>query len=307
MVAGLSGAGKTTAVNALEDLGYYCVENLPPSVIEAALEACEAGGMKDVAIGLSVNLPGFVEEAARAVRSVAQGGPESPPYPLKILFLDASDEAIVRRFSETRRPHPLLSLERDATAKSVAATAATDDMMGAIRREREMLATIRAGADFVVDTSGLRVHDLRKRVFSLIRPEQSDSARMNVRVLSFGFKYGLPNDADLVFDVRFLDNPYFVPELRDKTGEDAEVRDYVMRSKDAKDTLEAFLRLITFLLPRYEREGKSYLTIAIGCTGGQHRSVTLALELARALPGRPRVVHRDAAPRQRAAATEKDR
>lgn len=297
VVAGLSGAGKTTAVNALEDLGYYCIENLPPSVIGSALEACEAGGMKDVAIGLSANRPEFVEEASRAVRSVAQGGAESPARPLKILFLDASDEAVQRRFSETRRPHPLLSAFEGAAAGGAGEGSASTpqlDLAGAIHREREMLATIRAAADYVVDTSGLRVHDLRRRVFDLIRPEQSDSARMTVRILSFGFKHGLPNDADLVFDVRFLDNPHFVPELRDKTGESDDVRDYVMRSKDAKETLDAFVKLLTFLVPRYEREGKSYLTVAIGCTGGRHRSVTLARELAAVLPGRPRVVHRDA-------------
>ncbi len=303
VVTGLSGAGKSTAMSALEDLGYYCVENLPPSVIAHAVDACESRGVRDIALALGVGIDGVVDEAAAAVsalraRSVDGAKPE-PARHVRLIFLDASDEAVLRRFSETRRPHPLL-MQRER-----------HEVIDAIRLERERLAPLRALASLVIDTSGLRVHDLRKRVTGLMRPDVGEHARMQTRVLSFGFKHGLPSDADLVFDVRFLDNPYFVPELRPLTGEDPRVRDFVLASDDARSLLERLVSLLEFLLPRYELEGKSYLTVAIGCTGGQHRSVAIARAIAERLTERGanpedprprterwrsalRVVHRDA-------------
>lgn len=300
VVTGLSGAGKSTAMSALEDLGYYCVENLPPSVIAHAVEACESRGVRDIALALGVGVDGLVDEAAAAISELsgkgdkASDGGATASRHVRLIFLDASDEAVLRRFSETRRPHPLL-MHRER-----------HEVIDAVRLERERLAPLRALASFVIDTSGLRVHDLRKRVTSMMRPEMSEHARMQVRMLSFGFKHGLPSDADLVFDVRFLDNPYFVAELRPLTGEDPRVRDFVLAAEDARALLDKLEDLLEFLLPRYEREGKSYLTVAIGCTGGQHRSVAIARALTERLEkpkgsGRPerfrsalRVVHRDA-------------
>lgn len=286
VVTGLSGAGKSTAMSALEDLGYYCVENLPPSVIAHAVESLEARGVRDIALGVGVGVDGFVDEAAKALTDLGAG--------VSVVFLDASDEAVLRRFSETRRPHPLMMNKEHG------------EVEGAIRLERERLAPLRALASVVIDTSGLRVHDLRKRVFAMMRSETEEGGRMHTRILSFGFKHGIPSDADLVFDVRFLENPFFVDELRPLTGEDERVRSFVMKSPDAETLVEKLIDLLEFLLPRYEHEGKSYFTIAIGCTGGQHRSVSIARELAERLTSAPaagntaghrqaiRVVHRDA-------------
>jgi UPF0042 nucleotide-binding protein len=289
VVTGLSGAGKSTAMGALEDLGFYCVENLPPNVIEAAVAACEARGVPEIALSLGVGIEGFVEEAARELMALADSSGKDRPAArsVRVLFLDASDEAVLRRFNETRRPHPLLM------------NRLRHEVIDAIRLERERLAPLRAFATSVVDTSGMRVHDLRRRITAMMRSEGSIAARMQVRILSFGFKFGVPSDADLLFDVRFLDNPYFVDELRPLTGEDARVREHVMRDPDAHALLDKLTDLLRFLLPRYEAEGKSYLTVAIGCTGGQHRSVSIAILLCDALAGASfavRVVHRDALP-----------
>jgi len=286
VVTGLSGAGKSTAMSALEDLGFYCVENLPPNVIEPAVNACEARGVPEVALALGVGIEGFVDEAVDALSRMGRGD-EAPAArrSVRVLFLDASDESVLRRFNETRRPHPLLT------------NRLRHEVIDAIRLERERLAPLRALATFVVDTSGMRVHDLRRRVTAMMRSEGSTAARMQVRLLSFGFKFGVPSDADLLFDVRFLDNPYFVEGLRELTGEDSRVRDHVMKDPDAEKLLEKLRDLLAFLLPRYEAEGKSYLTVAIGCTGGQHRSVAIAILLRDALRDQGfvmRVVHRDA-------------
>ncbi len=288
VVTGLSGAGKSTAIAALEDLGYHAVENLPPGVIAQAIEACEARGVNHLALGFSSSVPSFLDHAAEALELLA----ETAGRDLTVLFLDASDAEIIQRFSETRRPHPLLA---SAAASGTDIGAALSD---GIKLEREKLLSLRAMADIVVDTTGLRVHDLRRRVFSLIRPKHDEVARMSIRLLSFGFKHGLPNDADLVFDVRFLDNPYFVPELRALTGLDERVRDFVLGTPDARRFVELVGELLEFSIPRYETEGKSYLTVAIGCTGGQHRSVSIALaleeRLRKAYGTTLRVVHRDA-------------
>jgi len=288
VVTGLSGAGKSTALAALEDLGFHSVENVPPSVILAAIEACENAGVHEIALGFGGRVSRFLEGAADAIAGIGKHGERK----VSVLFLDASDEAVLRRFSETRRPHPLHDeAKRRGSSEDLAQVA------GGIALERESLAPLRAMATVVVDTSSLRVHDLRKRVIALVHSDATPSVRMRTRILSFGFKHGLPSDADLVLDVRFLDNPFFVPELRERTGEEKAVSDYVLAAEDARQFVDKAVDLLAFLVPRYEREGKSYLTIAIGCTGGQHRSVALAVEIERRLrEGGGRgltVVHRD--------------
>jgi UPF0042 nucleotide-binding protein len=294
VVTGLSGAGKTTALAALEDRGYHTIENLPPTVMERAIEACEASGILDIALGIGASVAAFLDGAADALRRLAS----YPGRELTVLFLEASDEVLVRRFSETRRPHPLVAVASRERGRSGIELA---DAIDGVRLERELLAPLRAIADVVVDTSALRVHDLRRRVLEGLRPSGGAEGAMSTRLLTFGFKYGLPSDADLVFDVRFLDNPFFVPELRELTGEDARVRDYVLSTPNAQTFVELADSMLRFLLPRYESEGKSYLTIAIGCTGGKHRSVSIAIvlaaRLAEAREGRGwplRLVHRDA-------------
>ena len=286
VVAGLSGAGKSTALAALEDLGFHTVENLPPSVVVHAVEACEQAGIADIALGVGGSVPGFLEGAADVVAALSAGGRR-----VKVLFLDASDEVVTRRFSETRRPHPL-----SAAAKGDVSTALSAVAEG-VRLERERLAPLRALAELVIDTSGLRVHDLRKRILATIRPDAGAAPHMSTRILSFGFKYGLPNDADVVLDVRFLDNPYFIPELAPLTGEDPRVQRHVLEAAGAREFLEKTADLLAFLLPRYDAEGKSYLTVAVGCTGGQHRSVALAIALRARLaghaPGPISLAHRD--------------
>jgi UPF0042 nucleotide-binding protein len=289
VVTGMSGAGKSTALAALEDVGYHCIENLPPPVMAHALEACDTSGLSLVALGVGSSVAAFLDGAAGELRRIAR----QPGRRMTTVFLEASDEVLVRRFSETRRPHPLVAAAVRERGRSGAEAA---DVIDGVRRERELLAPLRAIADVVIDTSALRVHDLRRRVLDGLRPEHGASGRMAARLLTFGFKFGLPADADLVFDVRFLDNPYFVPELRELTGEDARVRDYVLSRPDATEFLDQTERMLRFLLPRYQAEGKSYLTVAIGCTGGKHRSVSIAIALAErlGLGDDLRVVHRDA-------------
>lgn len=304
VVTGLSGAGKSTALAALEDLGYHAIENLPPPVIEHAIDACEQAGVRDIALGFGMGVGDFLVGAAEVVEKLAREarkvGDVSPDRRVTVLFLDASDEVLLRRYSETRRPHPALpvSLEQPAEANV--------QVREGIRLDRQRLAPLRALAATVIDTSGLRVHDLRRRVLGVFKPETVSALRMSVRILSFGFKYGIPSDSDLVLDVRFLDNPHFVDELRPLTGQDARVRDYVLGSAHASRFVDITVDLLDFLLPLYEAEGKSYLTIAIGCTGGQHRSVSIAIALSERLGkighGGIRVVHRDAAEQASAAA-----
>lgn len=274
IVTGLSGAGRSTALRVLEDLGFYCVDNLPPALAPSLLELLESG-TEHVHVGLGIDVRSgiFLDGATRALDELKTRG-----FPPEVLFLDASDEALVRRFSETRRPHRL---------------AVSGDLLTAIRDERESLASLRTRASRVIDTTRLTVHDLRKQLVQLVsgRP---DGIRLATRIVSFGFKYGLPQDADLVFDLRFLPNPYFVPAMRERTGLDQDVFDYVIRTSEGQDLLGDLERMLTKLLPRYAAEGKAYLTIAIGCTGGRHRSVAMAEALAKALSAWPiAVTHRD--------------
>jgi UPF0042 nucleotide-binding protein len=273
VVTGVSGAGKSTAISVFQDLGFFTVDNLPtPLAAEFASLCAEAPEVARAAIGIHMRLQGLVPETERMIEAL-----DRPPYALEVLFLDASDDAIVRRFSETRRPHPL---------------SPEGDVQAGIALERERLGPLRERADLVIDTTHLYAHELRR---ALVEHFGGGRAQMQVRIVSFGFKHGLPADADLVFDVRYLPNPYFDPALRLLTGEDAAVRDSVLGRPEATALIERLADLLGHLLPLYEREGKTRLTIAIGCTGGRHRSVTIARALAeRIAEGRAITVqHRD--------------
>jgi UPF0042 nucleotide-binding protein len=295
VVTGLSGAGKSTALRALEDLGYYCVDNLPTPLAKETVQVCEAGGIDRVGLGIDVRVGSFLEGATSVLDQIAAGDRE-----VIVMFLDASDEVLLRRFGETRRPHPLagsaLALRGAAGAPSTSSSRPLDVLEG-LRIERDHLAPLRARAAIEIDTSQISVHELRRRVIAHLGPGRAEQPRMETRVVTFGFKYGVPVDANLVLDVRFLSNPYFVPELRALSGMDAAVRRFILDDPDSRTFIEKTEDLLVFLLPRYEAEGKSYLTIAIGCTGGRHRSVALAIEIAKRVGDRTRlpitVVHRD--------------
>lgn len=269
VVTGMSGAGKSTAVRALEDLGFFCVDNLPTPVMKSTLEAFATVGVRRIAIGIDVRVRGFLDAASAALESLQVPGERE----LSVLFLDASDEALLRRFSSTRRPHPLSTSVEPGSER--AATALLDG----IRIERELLMPLRSRATVVLDTTRLSVHELRREVTAHFGPGAGRAAHMRTRFVSFGFKFGTPVDADLLFDVRFLDNPYFVPELKELSGSTQVVKDFVLAQADCRGFLERVGSLLEFCLPRFEREGKSYLTVAIGCTGGRHRSVVITDEL----------------------------
>ena len=279
----MSGAGRSSALHVLEDLGFYCVDNLPPQLAPQLLSMLasdesrllDGDAVTQVGLGIDVRTGSFLERAGKFVDEVRQSG-----HRVEVLYLDCSDERLVRRYSESRRPHPL---------------APQGDVMEAIALERDRLSTLRQRATQVLDTSQLSVHEFRRTLVEYIG--RSSSNAMAVRVVSFGFKFGLPVDADLVFDVRFLDNPHFVPALRPQTGLDAPVRDYVLSSPETIELLDDVSNFLAHTLPRYEREGKAYLTIAIGCTGGRHRSVAIVEALTERLRATCKVnaSHRDIA------------
>ncbi|HXX67586.1 MAG TPA: RNase adapter RapZ [Polyangiaceae bacterium] len=285
VVSGLSGAGKSQVLHALEDLGFFCVDNLPTLLAPQAVTLCERGGMALVALGIDVRVRAFLGEFGNVLQQLESGGQRD----LHVLFLDASDETLLRRFSESRRPHPLSS-EGSEGALAV---------LDGVRVERERLAPLRASATRIIDTTNTSVHELRRIVIAHFGPASGGVGRMVTRIVSFGFKYGAPVDADIVLDVRFLDNPYFVPELRPMTGLDEPTSRYVLASPETQEFMIRARALLEYVIPKYEREGKSYLTIAIGCTGGRHRSVAIADALARELlPSSATpvaVVHRDVA------------
>jgi UPF0042 nucleotide-binding protein len=278
ILTGLSGSGKTHAVRALEDLGYFCVDNLPTQLIPtlAELASRDDTGLEKIALVVDVRERNFLRQFPRVFEKLKTG-----PVKPTLIFLEASHASLVRRFSETRRPHPM------APDRSVAE---------GIREEREKLSAIRAMADMIVDTSELTVHELRD-IFMKMSRDGRGRAEMVVTLLSFGFKHGLPEDADLVFDVRFLPNPHFVDRLRRLTGRDAAVVRFMHKHDETREFIERLTSFLEFSLPQYVKEGKAYLTIAIGCTGGRHRSVMIAEALKRSLakvPGvRLRVKHRD--------------
>ena len=279
VVTGLSGSGKTHAIHALEDLGYFCVDNLPTQLIPTFAELCTRGEahLERVAIVVDVRERGFLSQFPPVFRKLRS----LPGVEAKLIFLEANRSALVRRFSETRRPHPL------APDRSVSE---------GIDEERKKMLAIRGMADVIVDTSNLTVHELRD-AFGRMTRDESTRADMVVNLLSFGFKHGAPTEADLVFDVRFLPNPHFVDRLRHLTGRDARVVRFMKQHKVTQDFINRLTEFLRFTLPHYVTEGKSYLTVAIGCTGGQHRSVMIAEALKRTLehtPGvRLRVKHRD--------------
>jgi UPF0042 nucleotide-binding protein len=281
VLTGVSGSGKSQAMRALEDLGYFCVDNLPivliPTLAELTLRA--SSEIPQAAIVVDVREGAMLERFPAIYRTLKRKRGLDPI----LIFLDASDEALVRRFSETRRPHPL-GPDRPP--------------IEGIREERRRLAPIRALADEIVDTSDMTVHELRQAFMAMARGGGAGRAPL-VTLLSFGFKHGLPPDADLVFDVRFLPNPNFVPKLRTRTGRDRRVVAFLARFPETAEFVERVSALLRFLLPQYAAEGKSYVTVAIGCTGGRHRSVALAEALRRRLADlegiRLRVRHRDIA------------
>ena len=279
ILTGLSGAGKTHAIRALEDLGYFCIDNLPTQLIPtmAELTTRDDASLDKVAIVVDVREGGFLREFPRTFRKLQQTPGVSPT----LIFLEASHTTLVRRFSETRRPHPL------APDRSVSE---------GIKEERDKLNEIRKMADLIVDTSNLTVHELRD-VFMRMSRDENARAEMVVNLVSFGYKHGVPVDADLVFDVRCLPNPHFVDRLRRLTGRDRAVVQYMRRSSATADFIDKLTSFLRFALPHYVAEGKSYLTVAIGCTGGQHRSVMIAEALRKSLADvkgvRLRVKHRD--------------
>ncbi len=276
VVTGLSGSGKSTALRVFEDLGFYCVDNLPVALLPRFVQLWESSReeVHRVALGIDARERLFLGGFRSAFDEVRRAGVR-----VEVMYLEASDEVLLRRFSETRRPHP------------AAPTGTVDE---GIRRERDALRELRELADRIVDTSALTVHELRAALRDMVTT--ADAPTMTISLVSFGYKYGLPTDADLAFDCRFLPNPFFVDELRPKTGLDAAVADYVLDRADTREFLDRVHDLLRFTLPRYQHEGKSYLTIAVGCTGGRHRSVTLVEALRRRLESdgvRVLVRHRD--------------
>lgn len=261
IVTGMSGAGKTVAIQSFEDLGYFTIDNMPPTLVPKFLEIIEQNNdNKRVALVVDMRSRTFFKEITLILDQIEQNF----AIDFRILFLDATDNELVSRYKETRRSHPL---------------AADGRVMDGIKLERELLAPLKSMSQNVVDTSDLTPRQLRQVITEQFSSD-SNSASFRVEVMSFGFKYGIPLDADLVFDVRFLPNPYYLPELREKTGLDQEVYDYVMNHQESNDFYKRLVELILPILPGYQKEGKSLLTIAIGCTGGQHRSVAFAHRLA---------------------------
>ena len=257
IVTGMSGAGKTVALKMLEDMGYYCVDNLPIPLIEKFAELTVAGEKKHskVALGIDIRSGQELSQLDTILENWKQDG-----MPFEILFLDSSDEVLVKRYKETRRSHPLAGMGR---------------IDSGIAKEREKLEFLKKKADVIIDTTMLLTKELRQELEKIFE-EDARYDNLFVTVLSFGFKYGIPSDADLVFDVRFLPNPYYIEDLRPKSGNDAEVRDYVMNNEKAQQFRDKLIDMITFLVPNYVAEGKTQLVIAVGCTGGKHRSVTFA-------------------------------
>lgn len=276
IITGMSGAGRSTAARALEDLDWFVVDNLPPGMLATMADLAERmqGSVPQIAAVVDVRSRAFTTDLRSSVDDLTARGVRP-----RVVFLEASDDTLVRRFESVRRPHPLQEDGR---------------LVDGIGRERELLREVRGSADLIIDTSGLNVHELRSKVVSAF--SESGPPALRATVVSFGYKYGLPVDADLVVDCRFLPNPHWLPELRPLTGRDDAVRSYVLSQPGAKEFLDAYTDVMRYLIDGYEREGKRFITLAVGCTGGKHRSVTMAEQLAARLGGEgveAQVVHRD--------------
>ena len=263
ILTGMSGAGRSTVAHALEDLGWYVVDNLPPTLLSDLINQGMKSELKSLAVVVDVRGGKFFDELASSLSELKKSGAN-----FRVAFLDASDQALVQRFESTRRPHPLQGIGR---------------IVDGIAAEREKLQDLLSQADVVIDTSNLNVHQLEKRTTEIFAQGLTQSVRVNV--LSFGYKYGIPVDADLVLDCRFIPNPHWIPELRPLTGLDDRVKDNVLANTGVSDFVQSYVSVINQMLPGYMREGKKYLTVAIGCTGGRHRSVSVAREIAALLDG----------------------
>ena len=263
ILTGMSGAGRSTVAHALEDLGWYVVANLPPTLLSDLIKQGVQSEIKSLAVVVDVRGGKFFDELASSLSELKKSGAN-----FRVAFLDASDQALVQRFESTRRPHPLQGKGR---------------IVDGIAAEREKLQELLAQADVVIDTSNLNVHQLEKRTTEIFAQGLTQSVRVNV--LSFGYKYGIPVDADLVLDCRFIPNPHWIPELRPLTGLDDKVKDNVLSNSGVSQFVQSYVSVINQMLPGYLREGKKYLTVAIGCTGGRHRSVSVAREIAAQLDG----------------------
>ena len=263
ILTGMSGAGRSTVAHALEDLGWYVVDNLPPSLLSDLIKQGDKSEIKSLAVVVDVRGGKFFDELASSLVELKKSGAN-----FRVAFLDASDQALVQRFESTRRPHPLQGKGR---------------IVDGIAAEREKLQELLSQSDVVIDTSNLNVHQLEKRTTEIFAQGLTQSVRVNV--LSFGYKYGIPVDADLVLDCRFIPNPHWIPELRPLTGLDDKVKNNVLSNAGVAEFVQSYVSVINQMLPGYLREGKKYLAVAIGCTGGRHRSVSVAREIASQLEG----------------------
>jgi UPF0042 nucleotide-binding protein len=260
IITGLSGSGKSVAIDALEDTGFFCVDNMPVLLLPKFLELRlgSASEIQKLALGMDLREKEFVKKYQEVFEQLRQDG-----YNLEILFLEASEKSLLERYSQTRRQHPVSNGE---------------NLLDSIRAEKEQLKGLKEIADKIIDTSDLTIHQL-KEVITKYAYRGIKVERMQIAVLSFGFKYGIPLEADLLIDVRFMPNPYFISELKNLSGKDEQVKQFVKRAPETQKFLEKYLSLLEYLIPLYEKEGKSYLTIAVGCTGGRHRSVTIAEDI----------------------------
>ncbi len=257
IVSGLSGSGKTHALKCFEDEGYFCVDNLPPALLPTFVELCrqQGGELRNVALGIDIRERAFLGDLKDNLERVKDRG-----FKFRLLFFEAREDVLVRRFSESRRPHPVMPHA---------------PLLDAVRFEKERLHELRSVADRIIDTSDLTVHELKGVLERYIRKETT-GRKMTISLVTFGFKFGVPYDIDLLFDVRFMRNPYFQEELKSRTGEDSTVQAFVMQDEASRKFVDMLLDMLRFLIPLFERERRSYLNIGIGCTGGRHRSIAVA-------------------------------
>jgi UPF0042 nucleotide-binding protein len=278
IITGLSGSGKSTAIQAFEDASYYCVDNMPmellPKFLELPLQ--ENPGIKGLAFVMDMRSKNFIADYPTGICSI-----EAMGIPIRIIFLEADINTLLKRFSQTRRQHPVTSQR---------------SLLDSIKFETKIMYPMKQTAHHNIDTSNYNVHELKSKILSLIHDKGESYSLTRINIVSFGFKYGIPNDADLVMDMRFLANPYFVPELKTLDGESQAVKQFILSNKETKNFLEKYLDLLDYLIPLYKRENKAYLTFAIGCTGGRHRSVAIARNIFEHLNKKglnPGLIHRD--------------